>query len=149
MALAPWFDVGRLNDRVAVRREHSDAAQSAPVFVKRYNCLPEPLIANLTFLLGISRIFPPCPCLCGVAATHQAHTVFIRRQIYLPLLDKRWPNLRGEVCINQDHPVRAMRDVPHISTFMQNHKTFSTSHAKYENVKNVPHCFVVGYNRKT
>ena len=31
-----------------------------------------------------------------------------------------------------------MRDVPHISTFMDNHKTFSTSHAKYENVKNVP-----------
>ena len=34
MSLAPWFDVGRLNNRVAVWREHTYSAQSAPVFIK-------------------------------------------------------------------------------------------------------------------
>ncbi len=35
-------------------------------------------------------------------------------------------------------PCVCMRDVLHIFTFMENHNTFSTSHTKYENVKNVP-----------
>ena len=34
VALTPRFDVGRLDHRVAVRREHPDAAQSAAVLIK-------------------------------------------------------------------------------------------------------------------
>jgi hypothetical protein len=41
----------------------------------------------------------------------------------------------------------ATRDVPHISTFMENHKAFPTPHVTYENVKNVPRCSQSIFNR--
>jgi hypothetical protein len=59
VAFAPGLDVGSLDDRVAVGREHPDPAKGTAVIVYRYNRFPEPLIANSRSSLVFFLLRPP------------------------------------------------------------------------------------------
>ena len=102
MALAPGFYVGRLNDRVALRREHTDAAQGAAVLIKGDDGFPEPLISHS--LLKI--VFSPALPILDFRLRHlqQGLTVFVRVVIDLALLFYQGSDLRDKVCVDQDSP---------------------------------------------
>jgi hypothetical protein len=64
-ALAPGLDMRRLENRVAVRREHPDAAQGTTVIVYRNNRFPEPLVPDPNKRVGFLLLSPPQTRLCG------------------------------------------------------------------------------------
>jgi hypothetical protein len=84
MSLAPWFDVGRFDYRVAIWGEHPDAAQSTAVLIKGNDGFSEALISNLLLKILLS----PALSLLDFRLGHleQGLTISVRIVIDLALL---------------------------------------------------------------
>jgi hypothetical protein len=52
-ALAPWDDVGRLHDGVALRGEDADAAKGTAVIIKDHDGFPKAMVSNHRRLLRL------------------------------------------------------------------------------------------------
>jgi hypothetical protein len=103
-ALAPGLDVGRLDDRMAVRREHPDSAQRTTVIINTDNRFPESLVPDPDTGFGFLGLLPPPADFGGRQMREQTPAVLLGTEVYGPLVDQGNPDVGGKVSVDQGHP---------------------------------------------